>query len=740
MGKRKRFKTFLSEIPQNIFAGFVVSLIALPLGFGLALASGAPPISGVIAAIVGGTVVAILGGSNVTITGPGNGLVVVVLAAITTLGAGDMHQGYLYTLAAVVISGIIMVILGFLRMGALGDYFPSSAIQGMLAAIGIGIFAKQIHVMLGNLHAKGSIIDLLLQAPNGIVNFIQTDNTSIFYAGLIGVISLLIMIFYSKIRNKYFQLIPAPMWIVVLSIGMHYYYDLFSLSTYPIDKSLLIELPDNVLSSFAFPDFGKVYEFEFINAVIAITLIASIESLLSIKAVDKLDTLKRRSNVNKDIRALGLATVISGFLGGLNVVTVIARSSVNVNNKGSNKSANFFHATFLVVFILLFATELRKIPLPALAAILVYTGYKLASPENIIKVFKIGKEQLIIFLVTLFTTITTNLITGILAGIIITFIIHVIIKKNSMFFVRNLLKPNVLMFKEDDKYYVSVKNFSSFLNFTKLKEKLDQIPENEEAIIDFSLCDFIDHSVMENLNNYAETFKRKGGYFEVIGLDGYKTRSEHPFALRKNTPLLVVEVFEKDKILNSRKNLTKRQKSLQNISNDLKWTYSALPKEDITEIPDFGYFKTRQISKVSNILSNENCTLFDVEFSEGELIAKQIIKVTMMYIDIDKYTPEFTLDKEGIFEYIYHFAGFKDIDIENHPDFSKRFYLSGKKPSEIKKLFTDELVLFFESNKYYHIEGNNKGLLVIGRERLAGVKEIKTLADFGIRLKKTICN
>lgn len=730
MKKEKRFKTFLNEIPQNIFAGFVVSLIALPLGFGLALASGAPPISGAIAAIVGGIIVAILGGANVTITGPGNGLVVVVLAAITTLGAGDMQQGYLYTLAAIVFSGVIMIILGFLRMGSLGDFFPSSAIQGMLAAIGIGIFAKQIHVMFGNLNAKGSIIELLMQIPGGIINLIKTDNTSVFYAGLVGVISLLIMIFYSKIRNKYFQLIPAPMWIVVLSVGLYYYYDLVATTAYPIDKSLLINLPDDVLSNFAFPDFGKVYQFEFINAVIAITLIASIESLLSIKAVDKLDPLKRRSNINKDIRALGLATVVSGFLGGLNVVTVIARSSVNVNNKGSNRSANFFHAAFLIVFILLFATELRKIPLPALAAILVYTGYKLASPENIKKVFKIGKEQLIIFLATLLTTITTNLITGILAGICITFIIHIIINKNITLFIRNLLKPNVLMFKEDDKYYVSVKNFSSFLNYTKLKSKLDQIPESEDAIIDFSLCDFIDHSVMENLNNYAETFKRKGGHFEVIGLDGYKTGSEHPFALRKNNPFQIQE----DKNI-----LTKRQKSLQNICSELRWKYEAFPEEEVTKIPHFGYFKTRKISKISNILSNENCSLFDVEFSEGELIAKQVIKVTMMYIDIEKYTPEFTLDKEGIFEYIYHFTGFKDIDIDKHPDFSKRFYLSGKNESEIKQFFSDELILFFESNKYYHIEGNNKGLLIIGRERLAGIKEIKTLADYGVRLKKTVC-
>ena len=729
MAKESSIKSFVKDMPQNIFSGFVVSLIALPLGLGLALASGAPPISGIIAAIVGGVITSILGGSNVTITGPGNGLVVVILAAITTLGSGDMQQGFLYTLAAIVVSGIIMIILGFLRLGSLGDFFPASAIQGMLAAIGIGIFAKQIHVMLGNLSAKGNIVELIYKVPEGIHYYLTTDNQSVFYAGSVGIISFLIMVFYSKIRNRYFQLIPAPMWIVVLSVGMYYYYQYFSDALYPIEKSLLIILPNDVLSNFAFPDFGKIFEMDFINAVIAITLIASIESLLSIKAVDKLDPLKRRSNVNKDIRALGLATVISGFLGGLNVVTVIARSSVNVNNKGTNRSANFFHAAFLVLFILLFATELRKIPLAALAAILVYTGYKLASPENIKKVFKIGKEQLLIFLITLITTITTSLITGILVGIVSTFFIHVIINKDIMLFLRNLLKPNVLMFKEDGKYFVSVDNFSSFLNFTKLKSKLNQIPENEEVIIDFSMCDFVDHSVMENMNGYAETFKRKGGHLEVIGLDNYSTRSEHPFALRKNIPN-----FIKPK----KGALTKRQKSLQKIGTELNWEYVPYQKEDITELNTFGYFKTRQINKITNIISNGKCSLFDIEFSEGEMIAKQVIRASMFYIKLDKTIPEFTLDKEGVFEYIYHFTGFKDIDIKGHSDFSKRFYLSGKNQKEILDLFTDELILFFESNPYYHIESSEHGLLILGKERLAGVKEIKALADFGIRLQKII--
>jgi hypothetical protein len=285
------------------------------------------------------------------------------------------------------------------------------------------------------------------------------------------------------------------------------------------------------------------------------------------------------------------------------------------------------------------------------------------------------------------------------------------------------------MFKEDNTYYVNVKNFSSFLNYTKLKSKLDQIPENEEAIIDFSLCDFVDHSVMENMSNYAETFKRKGGDFEVIGLDDSKSGSEHPFALRK---ILPKKFIQKEGVL------TKRQKSIQQVSEEMHWKYNAFPTEEITEVPQFGYFKTRQINKVYNILSNEKCSLFDVQFSEGEMIAKQVIKATMLHISLNKDIPEFTLDREGIFEKIYHFTGYKDIDIEHHLDFSTRFYLSGKDEEKIKEFFTDELVLFFESNKYYHIEATQTGLLIIGNERLASVKEMKALTDFGIRLEKII--
>lgn len=728
--KQTQIQSFVSSIPKNIFAGFVVSLIALPLGLGLAIASEAPPIAGVISSVVGGILVAVLGGSNITITGPGNGLVVVLLSAITTLAAGDLQQGYLYTLAAIVISGGLMLVLGFLRMGILSDFFPSSAIQGMLAAIGIGIFAKQFHVMFGYVNIQGNTVDLLLEAPYTVYNFLLDDHSN-FIAGIEGILSLLVMIYYSKIRNRYFQLIPAPMWIVVFAVGYSYYYELVLQQPYPISKELLINIPDKVLSNLAFPDFSILFQGNFINVVISITLISSIESLLSIKAVDKLDPLKRRSNVNRDLKALGIASGISGLLGGLNVVTVIARSSVSANNGATNRLANFFHASFLVLFVILFQEQLTKIPLPALAAILVYTGFKLASPKNISKIFSIGKEQLLIFLTTLLVTIFTNLISGILAGIAITFVIHTILKKSIGFFIRNIFKPNVLMYKEADEkenYYVSVVNFCSFLNYSKLKSKLDQIPEHEDVIVDFSRCSFVDHTVMENLHNYIQTFTSKGGHFEVIGLDLHGAHTNHPFALRR---------ISATKRMASR-NLTKRQKSLRSIAQDFNWSYKPLRKQPFQILTEFGYFKTKNISKVKNIMTNGECTLFDVIYTEGEFIAKQVIRSTMIHVKLDKSLPLFTLDRDGLFEFFYHLVGYNDITIQGHPDFSKRFFLYGNDQKEIETFFTDELVLFFESNTYYHIESTDKGLLIFHKERLASVKEIKAMSDFALRLRKTI--
>ncbi|MEC7172941.1 MAG: SulP family inorganic anion transporter [Bacteroidota bacterium] len=736
MYRSSPYKDFLGGLPKNIFSGFVVSLIALPLGLGLAIASEAPPIAGIIAAIAGGMVVSILGGSHLTITGPGNGLVIVILSAIVGMGEGDLYQGYLYTLAAIILSGFMLFIFGVFRLGALSEFFPTTALQGMLAAIGVGILAKQFHVMLGFTDVKGNTINQLTLMPSYIKNLLINPSGEVILASAIGVMSLVFLFLYTRIRNSVFQLIPAPMWVVIVSIGVMYYNDLVLKTPDVLGSNLMITLPDNLLASLPRPDFGKILSSNFMGHTLSITLVAVIESLLSIKAVDKLDPLKRRSNINKDLRALGIATGVSGFLGGLNVVTVIARSSVNVNNGGNNRSANFFHAAFLVVFILLFAKQIQKIPMPALAAILVYTGYRLAAPENLFRIYKIGKEQAIIFLSTLVATLMTSLTTGILLGILTTILVHIILNKSGVLFSRNWLKPNVLMYLEEEtgNYYVSVKNFCSFLNFFKLKAKLDEIPPKAHAIVDFSLCEFVDHTVMEGLNDYNRSFSLQGGFFEIIGLDVHEAKTEHPFAIRKSLP--------ETSLFNFQISLTKRQKLLQKLSTILDWNYLPDPVSNYGELERFLYFKTKWINfRYNNLESkSKDFLLFDLSYSEGAFIAKEDLRSTFLQIKVPEKIPVFALDKENFMTNILQLSGLKDIDFKNHPDFSKRFYLRGEDEKAIRTFFTDNLIYFFESHPAYYLESDGGSLLIRSKERLASIQEIKQILAFAEELLKILDN
>ncbi|MDP5120744.1 MAG: SulP family inorganic anion transporter, partial [Spirosomaceae bacterium] len=640
--------TFVKQLPANIFAGFVVSLIALPLGLGLALASGAPPIAGIISAVVGGFIVSILGGTHVTIAGPGNGLVVAVLSSITILGAGDMYQGYLYTLAAIIISGAVIVLLAFLNLGKLSDFFPSAAIQGMLAAIGIIILAKQFHIMVGNLDAVGSPIELLLTIPVSLIDVLS--NPEIRAAALVGICSLLIMAFYPKIRNKYFQLLPAPMWIVLLSVGLSYYFETTAGITNPIPERFFVSIPDNLLTNFPTPDFSKIGDIDFIMATFTITMIASIESLLSIKAVDKLDPKRRRSNVNKGLRALGIATIASGFLGGLNVVKVIARSSVNVNNNATNRSANFFHALFLLLFILLFKEQLQHISYPALAAILVYTGYKLASPETIAKIASVGKMQLLIFFLTLFTTLLTSLIIGIVTGIAATFIAHIILTKNVRLFFQNIKVQNVSIKEEaDGKVNVKVKHFASFANFFRLKKVLDSIEPNQKVVVDMRECSFVDDTVMESLWDYEQIFDKHNGELQVIGLDLHDAESHHPFAFRRM--LRFMPFVER-----SESPLTQRQQGITDYMQHLEWSYNPNNDYHMYFIRNFIYFRVRQVDHIYNLATNEKETIksFDIEYSEGSFIAEEELHASMVYVRAQPDTPAFTLDKGDIYERLHY--------------------------------------------------------------------------------------
>ena len=276
--------------------------------------------------------------------------------------------------------------------------------------------------------------------------------------------------------------------------------------------------------------------------------------------------------------------------------------------------------------------------------------------------------------------------------------------------------------KQSGNYYVSVKNFSTFLNFFRLKNKLDQIPESEHVIVDFSLCDFVDHTVMEGLYDYNLSFKRKSGIFEIIGLDIHASESQHPFAVRKSLPI--------NALIGLQKTLSNRQKNLEKLAEKLKWTYEPKIESDPEGIENFLFFESKTVNYSVNSLWNHQFNLFDLSFSEGAFITKEDLKATFLLFKSPKNLPVFVLDKEDFKTTLYQWAGFDDINFKKHPDFSKRFHLSGNDRKAIIKFFHSELIYFFESHPVFHIESNGSHLLIKGKDRLSSLQEIKIMLAF----------
>ncbi|MDD5215832.1 MAG: SulP family inorganic anion transporter, partial [Methylococcales bacterium] len=397
---------------DDLLSGFLVFLIALPLCLGIAMASGFPPSSGIITAIIGGMMVSRFNGSFVTINGPAAGLIVVVYDAVQSLGEGDAMAGYRYALAAIVMASVIQILMGVFKAGRLSSFFPASVVHGMLAAIGIIIMAKQIHVVLGVTPEKGSLFSTIAQIPHSFANL----NLEI---AVIGFAGLAILIIWSLIQNKTLKMIPAPLVVVLMGMFFAHYFELEHEHIYlltpehtpaaEVGPKFLVAISENFTSSFYFPDFGKFFTVEFWEAVVAIALVGSLESLLSAMAVDKLDPCKRHSDLNKDLTAVGVGNLVAGSIGGLPMIAEIVRSSANVNNGAKTQWANFFHGTFLLIFVVFFPHLIHSIPLAALASLLVFTGFRLASPREFANVMGIGKEQLFIFVATIISVIATDL-------------------------------------------------------------------------------------------------------------------------------------------------------------------------------------------------------------------------------------------------------------------------------------------------------------------------------------------
>ncbi|WUR15326.1 SulP family inorganic anion transporter [[Empedobacter] haloabium] len=519
----------IKELKYDIPAGIVVFLVALPLCLGIALASGAPLFSGIISGIIGGLIVGMLSGSQTSVSGPAAGLAAVVLASITKLGAFEI------LLVAILIAGVLQLAMGVFRAGFIANYVPSNVIKGLLAAIGVLLILKQIPHAVGYDANQGD--DLSFAQANGentfsaLVSAFQVVTPgAIVIAGL----SMLVLLYWDRTPLKNVKLLPAPLFVVVLGVALNVLFSKY-VPGLAIEPSHLVDIPPvdvNNLGAFVqLPDLAHLANKDVWIVAATIAIVASLETLLNIEAVDKLDPHKRETPPNRELVAQGVGNIFAGLLGGLPVTSVIVRSSVNIHSGNRTKASAVFHGLLLLASVLVLSPLLNLIPLAALAAILIMTGYKLAKISLFTDMYKKGWSQFVPFVITVVAIVVTDLLMGVLIGLAAS--LFYLMRSNF----RNPFSIEQYRLHIGEVIKMELPNQVSFLNKATIKTALWDIPNGAKVLIDASNADYIDHDVLETIEDYRVAAAERDVQLNIIGL-----RDEYQL----NDPIQFVPALDKE--------------------------------------------------------------------------------------------------------------------------------------------------------------------------------------------------
>lgn len=513
---------------EDLKSGFLVFLIALPLCLGIALASGFPPVGGVITAIVGGVLVSHLGMSRLTIKGPAAGLIVIAIGAVTELGQGDMMTGYKRALAVGVVAALIQIAFALFRVASLGIAMSPSVVHGMLAAIGVIIIAKQSHVLLGVVPTAKEPLELLAELPKSIA----TANPDV---ALIGVISLVLLFGMPFLPFRWIKKIPAQLIVLAFAVPLGLYFDVqhdhdysFMGKVHHLGPNALVTLPGSLLDAIAFPDFSQVFSGTSIKYIVMFALVGTIESTLTVLAVDSIDPERRSSDLNRDLLALGVGNLVAGLLGGLPMISEVVRSKANIDAGARSRWSNFFHGIFLLLSVALFPALLHHIPLAALAAMLVYTGTRLASPNEFVHALQIGTDQLLFFTVTLLVTLATDLLVGVGAGLALKILLHWLRGVPPW----KLIRTTVDRSETSQELRLRLQGAAGFPSLLKVRDQLVGVGTGvERVVIDLSDVRLVDHTFLRGVDALATEIGE--GRLVIEGLDHLRPASEHPHATRR---------------------------------------------------------------------------------------------------------------------------------------------------------------------------------------------------------------
>ncbi|MBL1280224.1 MAG: SulP family inorganic anion transporter [Fluviicola sp.] len=704
-----------AHFKDDLIAGLVVSLIALPLCLGIASASGVPPLAGVVTAIIGGILASRFSGTFVTISGPAAGLIVITLGAVESMGSPGSFEGYPHALGAIVVGGLIMAIFGFLKVGKVGDFFPSAAVHGMLAAIGVIIMIKLLFPALGVAKPNGEILEVATEIPHALTHFNK-------YALIISLVTLATLILHPFIKSKMIKMIPAPMWVLIFTIPLAAILGTDNLSMVDLDGGLLSG------GGLQFPSFEKIATSAFWIAVVGFALVSAIESLLSAKAVDSLDPYKRKSDLDKDLISMGAGSSIAAFAGGLPMISEIVRSSANVNNGAKTQWSNFIHGVFLLIYVLIGVYVIEMIPNAALAAMLVFTGFKLASPKEFKHMYKVGMMELEIFLVTLFAVLATDLIIGIVIGILFKYVL-VLFKGTK---INELFKSKLTMENDGKTKIIHLKGSQIFSNYLSLKKKMDSgIEKFDEVLLDFTDVNFVDHTVIEHLEEYERNAKLIGKEVHVRNIEDLHPLSNHPLSARDRKSKAPIKTIQ----------LSARGKKLNNYAIERAYSFVA---EDLDyDNWDFYSITTRKkIVSIQHVFAKKSegieYTIADIETKKGAETSTDYDTLTGIKISGLPSSPEFYMVEETLFDRLSDILKEEDINFEDHQKFSLNCVLKGVNKEATESFFTDSIICFFEDNLDLFLISNGKELFLRSKYAVLSTDEISNLQEKAIELVKVL--
>lgn len=537
---------FTRYIKEDFVAGLMVFIIALPLCLAISLASGFPPMAGIITAVVGSLLATFISNSELTIKGPAAGLIVIVLGCIKDFGGNGFADGqitaedinaYRSALAVATVASVLQILFGLFKAGILSEFFPKSAIHGMLSAIGVIIIAKQIPIALGVKTDLQEPFELLGEIPH----FLTEANPAI--AG-IGLVSLTVLATWPwlKKRLRAVSAIPPQLVVLIVAVLIGLYFNLLHKHNYnllgheyELSESHLVPLPQEMFGIFkqvVTPEFGALTNWMAWKWVLMFFIIGTLESILSAKAIDAIDPWKRKTDMNRDVLAVGFANLAASLLGGLPMISEIVRSKANIDNGAKTRFADLWHGVLLLLCVSLLPSTLHLIPKAALAAMLIYTGYRLAHPSEFMHAYHVGREQFIIFVTTLLVTLWTDLLFGVAAGIGMKFFIHILngVPMKSFFKAYLDIEP-----VSEDTVKIRASESAVFSNWIPFKRQIEHIGlvQRNNLVVDISDAKLVDHTVMEKLHEMQAEMEAEGLRLEIVGLEQHQALSEHGDAARK---------------------------------------------------------------------------------------------------------------------------------------------------------------------------------------------------------------